>query len=304
VELGAVVVTRTDFQPTPGSWSVSWPVLGRTVLERWVERLSNSGAGVVSVAPHDTDGREYLRMMTAWARAGVERILLITLGSYAEIDVVDLLHFHHHGRNQVTQVFDQKGALGVSLHERGAILTQCRRGRFHPPPAGLSRYDFSGYVTRLSSTVAYHQLVQDALQGRCEIRPMGQPADERVWVDPSADVHPSVKIEAPCYVGANARLRAGVSVRAYSSVERNCEIDVGTTLDRACVLPDTYLASGLLVRNSIVDGTRLEHLGQGITVDLGQAGLSARRPPCAPRHEAVRPRLQGTRRICIGRRGA
>jgi hypothetical protein len=47
-------------------------------------------------------------------------------------------------------------------------------------------------------------------------------------------------------------------------------------LERASVLPNTYVAPGLYVRESVVDGTKLEHLAMGVSVDLGASGLSAR----------------------------
>jgi hypothetical protein len=218
--------------------------------------------------------------MIDWAKEGVEQILLILSGSYAEIDLADLINFHRQGRNRITRVFDKQGPLGISLLNRGVVLK-------NGPGCGLdrsprsSRYDFLGYVSRLSSTMAYRQLVQDALEGRCGIQPAGLQADEKVWIDATAYVDPSAQIHAPCYIGANSRLNAGVIVTGYSSVEHNCEIDIGTTLDHACILPNTYLAAGLHVRNSVVDGTRLEHLDRGVTVDLGPAALSARRGPTA-----------------------
>lgn len=279
MEMGALVVTNGgDGNHQSGGtaanfWSSSWPVVGKTVLQRWIERVRELGVGMVSVVNRDVQppGR-----MLDWAKEGVDRILLIVSGSYAEIDLADLLDFHQQGRNRITRVFDKQGPLGISLLDRGAVLKKGIRDfeSFHS-----SRYDFSGYVSRLSSTVAYRQLVQDALEGRCGIQPAGLQVDEKAWIDPSAYVDPSARIQGPCYIGAHSRINAGVVVTGYSSVERNCEIDIGTTLDHACILPDTYLASGLHVNNSVVDGTRLEHLDHGVTVDLGPTGLASRRVP-------------------------
>lgn len=278
MQLGALVVTQGS-NPESGvvadSWISTWPVVGKTVVERWIDRVRELGVGMVSVV--DREAERPIRIMD-WAKEGVEQILLILSGAYAEIDLADLIHFHHQGRNRITRVFDKKGPLGICLLNRGAVL----KGGV---PCGLeqalksSRYDFLGYVSRLSSTIAYRQLVQDALEGRCEIQPTGHQADEKIWIDSSARVDPSTKIQGPCYIGANTRIHAGVAVTGYSSVERNCEIDMGTTLDHACILPNTYLAPGLLIRNSVVDGIRLEQLEKGVTVDLGRAALAARRYP-------------------------
>lgn len=279
MELGALVVTQgrgLNQQVGKGAdfWRSSWPVVGKTVVERWIERVRNLGVGMVSVVDRGVPPPAH---MIDWAKEGVEQILLILSGSYAEIDLADLIDFHRQGRNRITRVFDKQGPLGISLLNRGVVLKNGPRGLDEYPRS--SRYDFLGYVSRLSSTMAYRQLVQDALEGRCGIQPAGLQADDKVWIDATAYVDPSAKIHAPCYIGANTRLNAGVIVTGYSSVEHNCEIDIGTTLDHACVLPNTYLAAGLHVRNSVVDGTRLEQLDRGVTVDLGPTALSARRWP-------------------------
>jgi hypothetical protein len=213
--------------------------------------------------------------MIEWAKGGVEQILLIVLGSYAEIDLLDLVRFHYEGQNRVTRVFDQEGPLGISLLDRGSVLTN-REKADQVQCIPSSRYDFLGYVIRLSSTVSYRRLVEDALLGRCEIKPTGVQTRANVWVDETARVHPSAQVNAPCYIGAAVEISAGVVVRGCSSVERNCRIDLGTTLDHASILPNTHVAPGLYVRESVVDGSRLEDLARGIAVDLGAAGLSTR----------------------------
>ena len=277
--MGALVVTPggdiSSAAQGPGLWAPSWPVLGETVLERWIKRVQGLGVGLVSVVDRDAQHPNRIHTMAKWAKEGVEQILLIVLGSYAEIDLLDLVRFHYEGQKQVTRVFDQEGPLGISLLDRGCVLTN-RQQTSHHRHLPSSRYDFLGYVVRLSSTLSYRRLVEDALQGRCGIQPAGVEAHENVWIDRTAQVDASAQIEPPCYIGPGSKIKAGVVIRGCSSVERNCEIDLGTTLDHASVLPNTYLAPGLLVRESVVDGTRLEHLGRGVAVDLGADGLSAR----------------------------
>jgi hypothetical protein len=213
--------------------------------------------------------------MVEWAKEGVEQILLIALGSYAEIDLLDLIRFHSEGRRQVTKVFDQQGPLGISLLDRGCILAN-REQANQDGDLPSSRYDFLGYVVRLSSTAKYRQLVEDALEGRCGIQPSGSQTRKSVWIDETAQVDASAQIQAPCYIGPATKIKAGVAIKGCSSVERNCEIDLGTSLDHTSIQPNTYVAPGLYFRESVVDGTRLEHLARGVTLDLGTAGLSAR----------------------------
>jgi len=280
VELGALVVTQGATLHAVGneearSWCSAWPVVGKTVLERWVERVRSLQVNMVSVVDRGVSVPDRVQKMVDWAKEGIDQILVIVMGSYAEVDLTDLVQFHQGGRHTITRVFDPEGPLGISLLDRRAVLRELPSTIGEKPRP--SRYDFMGYVTRLSSTVAYRKLVQDALEGRCDIRPSGLPTSDNVWIDPTAVVHPSVKFRGPCYVGANSRLNAGVTVSGYSSVEENCEIDLGTSLECASILPNTYIAPGLNVRNAVVDGTRFEHLDRKVTVDLGGVDLSARR---------------------------
>ena len=280
MELGALVVTQDATLRAVGteetsSWCSAWPVVGKTVLERWVERVRSLQVNMVSVVDRGVSVPDRVRRMVDWAKEGVDQILVIVMGSYAEVDLTDLVQFHHDGGHTITRVFDPKGPLGISLLDRRAVLREFPSALGEKPRP--SRYDFTGYVTRLSSTVAYRKLVQDALEGRCDIRPSGVATSDDVWIDPTAVVHPSVKFEGPCYIGAHSRLNAGVTVSGYTSVENNCEIDLGTSLECASVLPNTYIAPGLNIRNAVVDGTRFEHLDRNLIVDLGSVSLSARR---------------------------
>jgi acetyltransferase-like isoleucine patch superfamily enzyme len=279
VELGALVVTQN--RNTEQMESSAWPVLGRTVLDQWVERVETLGVGTLSVVDREASPAGRVQTMMDWAKGGVERILLILLGSYAEVDFADLIRFHQQGQNQVTRVFDSLGPLGVSLLDRQTILKNGLAGNQCAATKHSSRYDFLGYSVRLSSPGAYRTLVEDALEGRCGIQPNGLEAGDNVWIHPTAHIDPSVRLERSCYIGPYSRLNPGVVIGAGSSVEHNCDIDIGTTLERASLLPDTYLAPGLYVRNSVVDGTQLAHLDRGVLVDLGSLRLASRRKPIA-----------------------
>jgi hypothetical protein len=278
VEMGALLVTAgrdaDNAVPYSGLWSPSWPILGKTVVQRWIERVHGLGVGLVSVVDRNPQESHWVQPMVDWAKHGVEQILLIVLGAYAEIDLPDLIRFHSQGRRQVTKVFDQQGPIGISLLDRGCLVKpdQANQGRDVPS----SRYDFMGYVVRLLSTANYRQLVEDALQGRCGIQPTGSQTKPSVWIDKTAHVDPSARIEAPCYIGPGTKIKAGVAITGCSSVERNSEIDLGTRLVHTSIQPNTYVAPGLYFRESVVDGTKLEHLARGVTVDLGIAGLAAR----------------------------
>ena len=278
MEMGALLVAAGceaySAVPDSGLWSPSWPILGKTVLQRWIERVHGLGVGLVSVVDRNPQESHRVQTIVDWAKEGVEQILLIVLGAYAEIDLPDLIRFHSQGQRQVTKVFDQQGPIGITLLDRGCLVKPDQTNQDRDVPS--SRYDFLGYVVRLSSTAKYRQLVEDALLGRCGIQPTGSQTQPNVWIDETARVDPSAQIEAPCYIGPGTRIRPGVMITGCSSVERNSEIDLGTRLVHTSVQPNTYVAPGLYFRESVVDGTKLEHLARGISVDLGTSGLAAR----------------------------
>jgi hypothetical protein len=276
VELGALVVTQGS-HGTQQIDNSTLPVLGKTVLDRWVERVQGLGINLLSVVDRDVLAAGRLHTVIDWAKQGVDQILLILLGSYADVDLLDVVRFHYEGQHRITRVFDPVGPLGISLLDRQTVLNSNLETRKLVPVVPSTRYDFLGYSVRLCSPGAYRKLVEDALEGRCDVKPNGIEAERNVWIHPTAHVDPSVRLEGSCYVGAYARLNPGVVLRDGSSVEHNCDIDIGTTLDHASILPNTYLAPGLWVRNSIIDGTRLENLDRGISVELGSLGLSGRK---------------------------
>lgn len=301
MELGAFVVT----QGSDGTQQIdnsTLPVLGKTVLDRWVERVQGLGINLLSVVDSDLLGSDRLHTMIDWAKKGVDQILLILVGSYSDVDLLDVVRFHHEGQHRITRVFDPLGPLGISLLDRQIILNSNFETHKLGPAGPSTRYDFLGYSVRLSSPSAYRKLVEDALEGRCDVKPNGLEAERNVWIHPAAHVDPSVRLEGSCYVGAYTRLNPGVVLRGGSSVEHNCDIDIGTTLDHASVLPNTYLAPGLCVRNSIIDGTRLENLDRGISVDLGPLGLSGRKKPISipsSTPSVIRNRSLGETSFCV-----
>ena len=53
-----------------------------------------------------------------------------------------------------------------------------------------------------------------------------------------------------------ARVREGSLVTRFTSVERGCTVDCGTTVENASILSHTYLGAGLDVAHAVVCGDR------------------------------------------------
>jgi hypothetical protein len=293
VELAAVVVVPGNDDVRPQSRVVSdtgnlqrsypscMPILGNDLLHSWMDRVR--GLGVKSLwltsAAHDKNPYSAL---SRFARQGVERFLMIKLKSYAEMDLRDLLRFHCESRNSVTEAHDAQGNLGVSLLDQLVVrsaeaIAEAKEDPFHVAiDSGRIPYSFRGYAKRILSAKGRQELVGDGLTGVCAMRPMGAQLREQVWIGEGAEISDSARILGPAYIGARTVIRAGATIGPFASVERDCVVDCGTAVEHSTVLPHTYLAPGLLIRDSLVDGGYLEHLSWRAIADLHPSGLGGR----------------------------
>jgi carbonic anhydrase/acetyltransferase-like protein (isoleucine patch superfamily) len=295
VELGAVVVVpaREDLttaihevqphaltlskNPRP-LYSSRMPILGNDVLRSWMERVRKVGVQSLWLTSSPGDEDVARPALVELVRQGIERLLVIKLKSYAEMDLADLLRFHCESRNPVTEAQDARGQLGVCLLDHLALRATGEKYEFSCAQTGSGRapYQFRGYAKRILSARERQELVGDALTGACAMRPLGTQIREHVWIGEDVTLASSARIVGPTYIGARTVVRAGATIGPFASVERDCVVDCGTTVDRSTVLPHTYLAPGILIRHGLVDGGHLEDLDRGVVADLQPAGLGSR----------------------------
>ena len=248
-----------------------WPVVGQNLIDEWTERVRRIGVRVLSVARGSKEeGRKAARNL---ASNGVEQILLISLKSYAEIDLDDFVHFHRFAGASSTEVFDTEGSLGIEIANRASLIGSASEAASANDSA---KYRFSGYAKRLASPETYRDLVTDALSGRCALAPRGSEVEHNIWIGEETQIAPSVRFLGPCFVGEGTVLRDFVTVGPYSSIEYECRVDCGTAVEESSVLPNSFVAAGLSIRRSIIDGPRLRQLDSGTIVDLQPSGLGGR----------------------------
>jgi len=260
------------------------PILGNDVLKSWADRVRELGVRSLWLASGGRDGKVNTSTLAEFVRQGVERLLLIKLKSYAELDLADLLRFHSDRGNPITEAQDARGELGISLVDRIALHSGTEalafsgvseKGQMHQ----FMPYQFSGYAKRIVSATERQELVGDGLTGACAMKPLGTQIRDKVWVGEGVKIAPSARIIGPVYIGARTTIGAGATIGPFASVEHDCVVDCGTTVEQSTVLPNSYLAPGLLLRNSQVDGRHLEHLRWGAVADLQPAQLGRRIQP-------------------------
>ena len=295
MELGTIIVTGQNHAKTSptgrssGGFArnlsshspiVFWDVLGASVLQRTITRLRQSGLGLISVFNTEEftakeKAEPWEKAILDYARSGVERILLLYLGAYSEIDFNELIRFHRQSGCPVTNVSDDRGPLGVSVIDskaavdHGALL----RNRLSALASCSSSYEFTGYSNRLESVDDYRRLALHGLAGMCQLKPTGREIGPGIWIADGARINKSARVLGPAYVGAGTRVRAGALLFGGASIEHNCDIDCGTVVENSSILPRTYLGPGLHVNHSVVNGSRLTHLGRNLEVELGETNL-------------------------------
>ncbi|HVO64154.1 MAG TPA: hypothetical protein VMT53_24755 [Terriglobales bacterium] len=244
-----------------------------------MSQLRDGGVQLVSVLDrgaeqHNGQNQAWERAVIDYARSGVEQILLLDLTAYAEINVYELMKFHRESGCPVTNVADDRGLLGTTVLSASALDHDADLSRrLSALSSCSSTFEFSGFVHRLSSAGDYRQLVQCSLAGMCNARPVATEIQPNVWIGEGARVHSSVRVLGPCFLGAKTRVKAGSVIAPGTSVERECEIDCGTVIETASILPRTYVAPGLRISNAVVQGSRFIHLGRKVEFELGTTGL-------------------------------
>jgi carbonic anhydrase/acetyltransferase-like protein (isoleucine patch superfamily) len=257
------------------------PILGNDVLQTWSKRVQKLGVQSLWLTSAAHDEKQVYSALSEFSQQGFERLLMIKLNSYAEMDLADLLQFHRQTRNLVTEAHDSRGHLGICVLDRAALHESEKKKASVPfPIVGRRRlYPFHGYAKRIFSPRERQELVGDALTGACAMRPLGEEIRRQVWIGKDVSIASSARIIGPTYIGDRTVIREGATVGPFASVECDCLIDYGCTVERSTLLPCTYLAPGLLIRDALVDGGLLEHLRNGAVADLESGGLARRLRP-------------------------
>src|ERR1700722_10716279 len=222
VELGAFVVVpggddltalgvvqphdRAALRNAPSPYSSRMPIVGNDVLQSWMDRIRKLGVESLWLTSGPCDGTVTRSELAAFARQGVERLLVIRLNSYAEMDLADLVRFHCENRNPVTEAHDARGKLGVCLLDHHALQTRNQKNELSLTSSDCGRrpYQFSGYAKRILAVRERQELVGDALTGACALRPFGKEIGEQVWIGEGVNLASSARIIGPTYIGANA----------------------------------------------------------------------------------------------------
>jgi NDP-sugar pyrophosphorylase family protein len=277
-------------------------VLGRPILERVLDRLEKfgiSGAAVVTETPassvplargsirpgmHWTEaqGAQFWRAaenaFNEFAQGGTEIVLVVRLGAYAELDYEELVQFHLDAGCRVTRVSDSSGmpldtfVISASRRNDAAYLFRHELQEMRVP---CDDYRFAGYINHLRDPRDFRVLALDGFAGIANIPPCGKETKPGVWLGDNARVHRTARLLAPCFIGANANVRAAALLTRGSVAEHHTEIDCGTVVENSSILQTTKIGAGLDVTHSVVGFQRIWNLRRSVEVEISDRRLVA-----------------------------
>lgn len=306
--------SASDFpEMVAGDFISCLEIMGHSVVRSTILHLKNQGIGAITVVAEDSRTDWVLSLPTRdlqislvhppvspwlaadrkvreYAAAGVEMILLLRLGAYVDLDFIDLLQFHRDKGQPVTRAWDSHGPLDVWIMDAPwADMGQISLGRpedrqdvFTP-----GAYPVTTYVNRLRDAWDVRSLAVDALLSRCAIKPAGREVKPGVWVDEGASVHRTARLVAPAYIGKQTKVRAATLITRSSNLERGCEVDYGTVVEDASVLPNSYLGCCLDVSHEVIAGNKLVHLRHNVALEIADEKLISTTVPSAGRSFAA-----------------
>ena len=264
-------------------------VLGRAVLDRMIDRLQQQGISSIAVVGEVSDQINAARRPNVtytyssgspWRAAeaafteqaqAADVVVVLRLGGYLELNLEQLLQFHLDNAARVTAVVDPQGALldhfviSASRRNDAAFLLRSELKQFR---SGCVNYSFSGYTNRLRTAAGLRQLAIDAFTGDNHLEPAGRQIRPGVWVADGARVQRGARLLAPCFVGANAKVRAHAVITRCSTVEHSACVDYGVVVENSSILPYTSIGAGLDIVHSVVGFRRVAHLVRHVEVEI------------------------------------
>jgi NDP-sugar pyrophosphorylase family protein len=311
VNLAAVLVIKGNrgssnpgagapFRSVPVSYSRA-EIFGKSVLERFVDRLQLWGIHTTAIADRDdfsprksaidtvnveSAGHCNLalkRVLDSYSKRGVSTALVAEIGSYTEFDLRDAVNFHRARKAASSQFHYRHESTGYSLVDLHRIASMSS-DEFMKWTNGIQAcgcpsysdvYDQVTYANRLKSAHDVRQLVVDGFLGRCEVFPQGREVKPGVWVQDGTRLHRGARLVAPVYIGAGTRVGRGAVVTRFSNLESNCRIGEESVVANTSVLPGTVVGAGLDFCHAVIRGSEFSDIRRNICFEIEDPALIA-----------------------------
>lgn len=110
----------------------------------------------------------------------------------------------------------------------------------------------SGYWEDVGTLDAYVSAHRDILDGKVTVEIAGFALGNGVWLGEGAEVSPDAKVDGPAIIGPGSMVEAGARLGEYAVLGSNVRVRSDATIERSVVHDNTYLASGVRLRGTIV----------------------------------------------------
>lgn len=271
-------------------------VAGKSALERTAERLQKFGASPVTaviegepynggiksissisqvVATPDRFWRAAESAFSDLVQSGAELVILVRLGAYAEIDFESMVQFHLDRQCRVSQAKQNGQVLEVfciSASRRNdaaslfrSKLTHCR--------SDCPQFENFGYLNPLADSLDLRQFAIDVLTLKTETSPAGEQIRPGVWAASRAQIEKGARVLAPAFIGSCARIRSGAVITRCSSIEHHAQVDCGTIVENASLLPYSYIGAALELAHSVAGFSCIWNLRRDCVVRISDVKL-------------------------------
>jgi len=270
-------------------------IMGRSMLERTIERFVRANVDVVRVLMADDAayaaqsagstfdcvkfksvsdvGSAIGQEIMEFSQSGIDHSFIVSANVYAETDLFDLFSFHRESWQRATKAVDRDGPLEFGIVDCAQALEIDIENMLTRCDGTGSSYFIREYVSRLTQPRDLRRIVTDALSGRCAMRPAGTEVKPGVWVDEGAQVHKRARIVAPAYIGRGSRIRQDTVITRCSSIEKDCYVDCGTVIEDSSILSDTHIGISVDVCHAIANGNKLLNLEHDVVIEISDPGV-------------------------------
>jgi NDP-sugar pyrophosphorylase family protein len=265
-------------------------VMGRSMMERTIERFVRAGVDVVCVlvpanlayavqslplafenvtlqVVPDTNSA-VTQKFKEFSRSGIEHTFVVSAGTYTETDLLDLFYFHREARQPATRAVDSNHKLDLWVVDCVTAQSFDADMLLEQAQGNGASYFIREYVNQLAHPRDLRQFVSDVLRGRCAIRPSGVEVKPGIWVGEGAEIHRRARIVAPAYLGRGSKVREDTLITRFSSVERGCYVDYGTVIEDSSILANTHIGIWLDVCHSVANGSKLFNLERNVILEI------------------------------------
>lgn len=271
-------------------------VVGKSALERIAERLQKFGVSpitaVIDGQPYNAGTKSPGNISQIFASAdrfwraaegafndlvqsGAELVILVSLGSYAEIDFESMIQFHLDRQCRVSRV-KQNGqpveVFCISASRRNDAASLFRSKLVHCR-TDCPEFENLGYLNPLADSLDLRQFAIDILTLKTETAPAGEQVRPGVWAASRAQIEKGARILAPAFIGSFARIRSGAVITRCSSIERHAQVDCGTVVENSSLLPYSCIGAALELAHSVAGFSCIWNLRRDCAVRITDSKL-------------------------------